>query len=91
MTSSNASEAAIGVFEKVASLGVEDTGDDEPAMKSDGAVIGENGVARYGEAPNRPMIEGSRWCNWGMALNRCVIKRAPFLTASVAISEVATL
>jgi hypothetical protein len=28
-----------------------------------GVEVGEAGKSKCGEAPRRPMIEGSRWCN----------------------------
>ena len=67
-----------------------------------GEVLGEEADEREGTAPistveywppapRRPMIAGSRWCSWGMALKRCVISRAPWRTALVARGEVAML
>ena len=44
-----------------------------------------------GFAPSRPIMDGSRWWSWGIALNRCVISRAPRTTAATAMSLVATL
>lgn len=52
---------------------------------------GELGMERCGEAPRRPMIEGSRWWSCGIALKRCVMRRAPLTTAEVAMSVDAIL
>ena len=55
-----------------------------PAMEDVGEWL-ETRLA--GLAPRRPMMPGSRWCNCGIALKRCVIKREPRRTARVATSE----
>lgn len=52
---------------------------------------GEVGMERCGDAPRRPMMHGSRWWSWGMALKRWVISRAPLTTAAVLISVDAIL
>ena len=54
-------------------------------------AMGEKGPLMWGDAPSRPMIDGSRWWSWGMALKRCVIRLAPRRTASVATSVDAIL
>jgi hypothetical protein len=43
------------------------------------------------KAPKRPMMEGSRWWSCGIALNKCVIRRAPERTPARAVSEDAML
>ena len=48
--------------------------------------VGEVGDTKdkCGDAPRRPMMQGSRWCSCGMALKRWVMSRAPCWTAAVA-------
>lgn len=41
--------------------------------------------------PSKPMIDGSRWCSCGIALNKWVISRAPRSTAAVAVGVGAIL
>ena len=53
--------------------------------------VGEDEEERCGDAPRRPIIDGSRWCSCGIALNKCVMSRAPLITAAVAMSVVAIL
>lgn len=45
----------------------------------------------WGDAPRRPMIEGSLWWSWGIALNKWVMSFAPLLIALVATWVVAIL
>lgn len=63
---------------------------------SDGARVNPGGGtgragATCGEAPRSPMMDGSRWCSCGIALKRCVMRRAPRWTAAVAMSVDAML
>ena len=68
------------------------------AVRSSGGNVPETGDVgellggeRYGDAPRRPMIDGSRWWSCGIALNKWVMSRAPLRTALVAMSVVAIL
>jgi hypothetical protein len=56
-----------------------------------GEEMGEKYEERWGDAPNNPMMEGSRWWSWGIALNKCVINLAPWAIAELATSVGALL